>query len=155
MRLSEALSISRIQINPLSADKNDLIDELIDLSFETGGIQNRDEFRRSVFEREALQSTGLANGLAIPHAKISHAKKLMVCLGVCQSGIDFDALDHRPTYFIFLIAIPEHRNSRYLRLLSQITRIFGQSHIRERVLAAESPDDILQIIRDAEHSAEG
>jgi len=103
-----------------------------------------------VFEREALQSTGLADGIAIPHAKTSHVKKLMVCLGVCQSGVDFEAVDEQPTCLVFLIAIPENQGAAYLRLLSQIARIFGKPHVREQILKAKAPHEIIQTIRNEE-----
>ena len=152
MKLSEVLVVERIKINPVSRSKSDLIDELIDLAIKTEGIQNREDFRKKVFEREALQSTGLADGIAIPHAKTPHVKKLMVCLGVCQSGVDFDSVDEQPTYLIFLIAVPENQDAAYLRLLSQIARIFGKPHVREQILTAKSPHEIIQIIHNEEGS---
>jgi len=150
MNLSEILLVERIKINPVNRSKNDLIEELIDLAVKTEGIQNRDDFRKKVFEREALQSTGLADGIAIPHAKAPHVKKLMVCLGACQSGVDFDAVDEQPTYLVFLIAVPENQDAAYLRLLSQIARIFGKPHVREQVLKAKAPHEIIQTIRNEE-----
>ncbi len=152
MRLSEALSEQRIQLNPQSTCKNDIIAELVMLAVSDGclPITDRDEFTKKVIAREALHSTGLTHGIAIPHAQNADVDGVIACLGVCRTGIEFDSADGKLAQLIFLIAANEHRDASYLSLLSRIVQIFSKTRMREQVLAAQSVPEIIQIINKEE-----
>ena len=150
MKLSEALSERRIKLNPESACRDDIIAELVDLAVADGRIHDADEFIKKVMAREAIQSTGLTDGIAIPHAQGADVDGVSACLGVCRNGIEFDSADGKPAQFVFVIAAGEHHDASYLSLLSRIVRMFGKARIREQVLAAQSVHDIIRIVTEEE-----
>ena len=150
MKLSDALSADRIKLNLSSKHKTEVIEELIDIAMSADSIVDGFEFRDKVLEREELQSTGLSNGIAIPHAQAAFVKGIRVCLGISRTGIEFDSLDGKPAHIILLIAAQEHLDAPYLSLLGRIVRIFSKAHIRQKVIAAKSSQDIIHIIEDAE-----
>jgi len=150
MKLLDALSADRVKLNLSSKHKTEIIEELIDIAMNANSIADRCAFRDKVLEREELQSTGLSNGIAIPHAQAASVKGIFVCLGVSQTGIEFDSLDGKPAHIILLIAAQEHLDAAYLSLLSRIVRIFSKAHIRQKVIAAESSQDIIHTIENAE-----
>lgn len=150
MKLSDALSADRIKLNLSSKNKTEVIEELIDIAMSANSIVDRFEFRDKVLGREELQSTGLSNGIAIPHAQAASVKGICVCLGISRTGIEFDSLDGKPAHIILLVAAQENLDAPYLSLLSRIVRIFSKAHIKQKVIAAKASQDIIHIIEDAE-----
>ena len=151
MKLSDVLSTDRIKLNLSSKHKTEVIEELIDLAMSANSITNRDAFRDEVFEREELKSTGLSDGIAIPNAQAASVKGICACLGISRAGINFDSLNGKPAHIIFLVAAQKHLDAPYLSLLSRIVRLFSKAHIRRKVIAANSSQDLIHIIKDAEN----
>ena len=150
MELSEALSVARVSLDLETADKEDAIRELAQLAAEHGTLGDAASYVARVLEREFLLSTGVGRGVAIPHAQTASATGLYCCLGLSRAGIDFESIDEEPVHIICMIVAEEGSDASYLLLLSRISRLFAQRHVRERVLGAASPDDVLAAIRAAE-----
>jgi mannitol/fructose-specific phosphotransferase system IIA component (Ntr-type) len=152
MELSEALNVSRITLDLQSADKQAAIRELAQLAGEHGPLADVAGYVESVIEREFLLSTGVGRGVAIPHAQSGAATGLSCCLGVSRAGIDFESIDEEPVHIVCMIVAEEGSDAAYLLLLSRISRLFAQRHVRQQVLGATSPEDLLAAIRAAEAS---
>ncbi|MBM3216171.1 PTS sugar transporter subunit IIA [Candidatus Poribacteria bacterium] len=157
MRLSDALDIDRIAIGMTAPDKETALRALIDLAVERGCIHVADVqvYADRVMEREALHSTALGHGIAVPHAQADGVDGVFCCLGILPSGVDYDSIDNEPAKIICLIVAQEGLDGLYLQLLSHISRLFARGDVRERVLSAGDPEAVLEAIRDAERSVTG
>jgi PTS system fructose-specific IIC component len=155
MNLSEALKAGAIKVNLRSSDKYGAINELIDLAEEAGVLLNKEEFKSAIVARERQQSTGLDNGVAIPHALSDSVREVFACLGISRGGVEFQSLDGKPAKLIFLIGAPPGMNTQYLSVLSKVARIFIKADIRSRVLNASSSQEVMRIIEDEEEEISG
>lgn len=150
MELSEALSVSCVTLDIQGADKESAIHELAEIAGKHGALEDVTAFVESVLEREFLLSTGVGRGVAIPHAQAGTARGLSCCLGISRAGIDYESIDDEPVHIVCMIVSGEASDSSYLLLLSRISRLFAQRHVREQVLAATSPEQVVAVIRAAE-----
>ncbi|MCD6507655.1 PTS sugar transporter subunit IIA [Candidatus Poribacteria bacterium] len=155
MNLSEALKAGAIKVNLRSADKFGVINELIDLADEVGVLSNKEDFKNAIMARERRQSTGLEDGVAVPHALSDSVKEVFACLGISRGGIEFQSLDGKPARLIFLIGAPSGMNTHYLSVLSKVARIFIKQDIRNKVLSASSPEEVMGIIEEEEQEISG
>ena len=99
-------------------------------------------------EREALQSTGIGEGVAIPHGKLAGLDRLVASFARSREGIDFDSLDGQPTHHFFLLVVPEHSGGQYLKALARISRFFRDSDFRQKLADAESLEDAVRTIEE-------
>ena len=155
MNLSEALKAGAIKVNLRNVDKFGVINELIDLADEVGVLSNKEDFKNAIMARERRQSTGLEDGVAVPHALSDSVKEVFACLGISKNGIEFQSLDGKPAKLIFLIGAPSGMNTQYLSVLSRVARIFIKQDIRNKVLSASSPEEVMGIIEEEEQEISG
>jgi len=155
MNLSEALKAGAIKVNLRNVDKFGVINELIDLADEVGVLSNKEDFKNAIMARERRQSTGLEDGVAVPHALSDSVKEVFACLGISKNGIEFQSLDGKPAKLIFLIGAPSGMNTQYLSVLSKVARIFIKQDIRNKVLSASSPEEVMGIIEEEEQEISG
>ena len=111
---------SQIGIIPAGATKQEALDRIVSLLSHNPDISDLDALRRAVFEREAIQSTGLGHGVAVPHVRIPEVKSLTIALGIAPDGIDYAALDNSPVQVIVLFATPKDAKKSYLSLLAKV-----------------------------------
>lgn len=128
-------------LNPSS--REEAIKTLIDGLEAKGKLKNKELFSQAIFAREALVSTAIGMGIAIPHAKLSGYEQFFIAIGILSKGVDWNALDHLPIRLIFLIGGPEHKQTEYLKLLSSLTQLIKNDEIRKKMLALNSPIDII------------
>lgn len=148
MLLTELLTPERIRI-PLRAEgKDELLRELVHVVL--GEDASEDDVLRAVREREAVLSTGIGHGVAIPHGKSPAVSELRMAAGRTTSPIDYDALDGQPVGLFFLLVGPESAAGPHIKALSRISRIVRRDDIRERLGAARDPAEFLDILREAE-----
>jgi PTS system nitrogen regulatory IIA component len=100
-------------------------------------------------EREALQSTGIGEGVAIPHGKLAGLSGLVASFARCKEGLDFESIDGQPTHLFFLLVVPEHSGGQHLKALARISRFLRDAPFRDRLLEAEKVEDVFAAI-DAE-----
>ncbi len=155
MNLSEALKAGAIKVNLRNVDKFGVINELIDLADEAGVLSNKEDFKNAIMARERRQSTGLEDGVAVPHALSDSVKEVFACLGISKNGIEFQSLDGKSAKLIFLIGAPSGMNTQYLSVLSKVARIFIKQDIRNKVLSASSPEEVMGIIEEEEQEISG
>jgi PTS system fructose-specific IIC component len=150
MRISNLLSEETITVKLNNTNKPDLIKELLSLAMKTGNIEDEEMAYKAVIDRENLMSTGLENGVAIPHAKSKCIKGLTMALGVSKEGIDFQSADGKLSHLFFFLLAPEAAAGPNIQVLAQIASLTNNLSFRETLIEATSSQDVLDIIRKAE-----
>jgi nitrogen PTS system EIIA component len=107
-----------------------------------------DRLLEVLLEREALQSTGIGEGVAIPHGKLVGLDRLVASFARSSEGVDFDAIDGQSTHHFFLLVVPEHSGGQYLKALARISRFFRDAAFRQRLNEAESLEDVIRAIEE-------
>ncbi|MGH7501246.1 MAG: PTS sugar transporter subunit IIA [Longimicrobiales bacterium] len=150
MLLSDLLTIERIKIPLEAGSKEDLLRELVSIVANSDGIADEDAVLQAVRERESILSTGIGHGVAIPHGKSPSVPELRMAAGRAASPVDFDALDGQPVALFFLLVGPESAAGPHIKALSRISRIVRRDDVRDRLIAARTPDEFLKALQDAE-----
>jgi mannitol/fructose-specific phosphotransferase system IIA component (Ntr-type) len=148
--LSDLLSIDRIKVPLEASDKEGLLTELVALVAVDISEQKRRSVLRAVREREAVLSTGIGNGVAIPHGKCEALGDLRLAAGVTGDPVDFDALDGAPVSLFFLLVGPENAAGSHVKALSRISRLLRKEELRRRLVSARSADEFLETLRELE-----
>jgi mannitol/fructose-specific phosphotransferase system IIA component (Ntr-type) len=149
--LTELLRPERILIPLEARTKDDLLRELVAAVASGESEADREEMLRAVREREAVLSTGIGQGVAIPHGKSPVIGELRMAAGRTTEPVEFDALDGQPVSLFFLLVGPESAAGAHIKALSRISRLIRQDLVRERLVAASSPDEFLGALREAEN----
>jgi len=146
-RYRKVLQPRNIILDLHATDKPGVIAELVDHLVSTGDIapQKRDEVLAAVLSREKRMSTGLQHGVAVPHGKTDAVSDLIAVLGRSRHGAEFASLDGRPAQIFVLILSPESMAGPHVEFLAEISRLLTRAEIRERLLAAESAEEILNL----------
>jgi len=146
MKLSDFLRAEHIILQLHGTTKLEIIEELLGCINKLGLISDYDTALHDILVRESSQSTGLENGIAIPHAKTQAAKKLCMVFGVKSEGVDFKTLDDKPAYLFFLVLSPLNTSGPHIQALALITRNLKEYEVREKIRKAASAREIIQII---------
>lgn len=141
--LNDHLSLNRILFS-ISSTKEQTIDELIETSQADGKVADVQQFKNALLKRDAIMSTGIGYGVAIPHVKMEGIDDFVITIGIHKRGVDWDSLDNKPTHLIFLIAGPENQQERYLRILAKLTIVIKRPDIRKRLIASHTKYDVLE-----------
>lgn len=152
MLLSDLLTPDRIKIPLQSESKDDLLRELVEVVGRTTPVSDLSDVLRAVREREEVLSTGIGNGVAIPHGKSAAVGSLALAAGVTREPVDFEALDGKPVNLFFLLVGPESAAGQHVKALSRISRLLRRDSFRRRLGEARSPEEFYQILREAELS---
>jgi PTS system nitrogen regulatory IIA component len=107
-----------------------------------------DRLLEVLLEREALQSTGIGEGVAIPHGKMVGLDRLVASFARSTEGIDFDSIDRQHTHHFFLLVVPEHSGGQYLKALARISRFFRDAAFRQKLSEVETLDDVIRAIEE-------
>lgn len=154
MILSDFLSPQRVQIPLQNTEKSALLRELVSLVVKAEGLEkDEEEIFRAVQSREEVLSTGIGDGVALPHAKSEAVPDLIVAAGVAPQPVDFDALDGRPVQILFLLLAPEQAMGLHIKALSRISRLLRQESLRQRLIAASDAGEFVRIVQEAEATA--
>ena len=145
INIKDILDIRSIVVGLEVKDKDELLETMVDLAAESGNILDVDEAKERIFEREKLMSTGVGNGVALPHAKTNQITKTVGSFSVLSEAIDYDALDKEPVKIVLLILGKETNVGEHLKLLSSISKLLGKEAFISEILDAETSDEILEI----------
>ena len=148
MKIMDFLQKKAISVNIKSTDKEGVIRELIDLLSNATEIKNKEELIKAVLAREALGSTGIGQGVGIPHAKSQNVKELVAAFGLSKNGVDFDSLDGEPVHIFFLLLAPEESAGPHLKALARLSRMLKDKYFRELLKKAKDENEILRIIQE-------
>ncbi|HSC89339.1 MAG TPA: PTS sugar transporter subunit IIA [Polyangiaceae bacterium] len=157
MRLSEILSVERIFVDPTGArtrDKSAVLGCLADLLAQTLGV-TAEEVRGPLWEREQLQSTGIGDGVAIPHTALDAATTQTAALLLCPQGVPFDAIDGAPVRIVFGVVGPKRAASEHLKILAKVSRLLRSPETRRRLLESPSAEHAYALIEEHESSSLG
>ena len=149
MQLTDLLHPDRVRVPLRATAKSDVLKEMSTLLSERSGVP-AEEVLEAVEEREAVLSTGIGLGVAVPHGKTSAAARLEMVCGVSAAPIDFDALDGEACRLFFLLVGPEAAAGEHVKALSRIARIVRRDEVRQKLVGSESPESFIQTIVDAE-----
>jgi len=129
-------------------DKDGVIKEMGNCLATIGDVTNKEELIDGMLKREEIESTAIGNGIAIPHTRGEFCKNLLVCIARSKQGVDFNAIDGKPVFLIFMIAAPETAKKEYLQVIAKIARFLKSENNKKNILYAETKDAILQVIGD-------
>jgi mannitol/fructose-specific phosphotransferase system IIA component (Ntr-type) len=146
MRLSEILKPGNIKVSLESKGKMEALAELVGVLAAGGGVKDQKKVLDSVLEREATRTTGIGNGLAIPHAKTNGVDDLIMAVGKCSTPIDFQAIDGRPVTVIWLLSSPPDKTGPHIHALARISRLWTLDKFRAAVAKAQTADEVYQAI---------
>lgn len=128
--------------------KYELLEDMVDKTLGKGLIMTREPIIHEIKKREKLESTGVIEGVAIPHARTEAIKDLLLEIAIIKKGLDFEALDEKPVYIVFLIVAPEEARKKYIQVLARISRMCRQNNFRERLKNANDADEVIEIIEE-------
>lgn len=146
MKIIELLTKDTISLSINSTEKMDAIEELVSVLDSANKLNDRAEFKKAILKREEQSTTGIGEGIAIPHAKTKAVKQAAIAFGRSSNGVNYDSLDGQPAHLFFMIAAPEGANNTHLEALSRLSTILLKQEVRQLLLEANSEDDVLNII---------
>lgn len=126
--------------------KNEAIAEMVEKLDQAGLLNNKQAYFEAVLHREAEFSTGIGMGVAIPHGKSSGVTTPGLVFARSQSGVEFEAMDDKPSFLLFLVAVPESSADTHLKVLSNLSRKLMHQDVRDALMQAESYEAIIQIL---------
>lgn len=148
MKLSEILKPQFIIADLKTHDKKGVLEELSKVITEQETSLNKGSLLQVLLERERLGSTGIGDGIALPHGKLKGLDKLLISFGRSTDGLDFDSIDDQPAYLFFLLLAPENSAGLHLKSLAKISRMLKDGNFRQSLMGAKSREEIYQIIID-------
>ena len=148
MKIMDILVRKAVVLDLTSEAKRDVLAEMASAmaSAETGIEAER--LLEVLLERESLQSTGIGDGVAIPHGKLPGLDRLVASFARSRKGVDFDSIDGQPTHLFFLLVVPEHSGGQHLKALARISRFFRDAVFRKRLVEAESLEAVFRAIEE-------
>jgi fructose-specific phosphotransferase system IIA component len=152
MRLTDILKPQNILVPMQAKTKNEAIGELVSLLAKNGEIQDAPAVLSAVLEREATRTTGIGNGLAIPHGKCVGTNQLVMAIGRLASPIDFQAIDGRPVSLIWLLTSPPDKTGPHIHALARISRLMTIDRFRQALGIAKTPQEVFDVIVQQENA---
>jgi fructose-specific phosphotransferase system IIA component len=150
MKVSELLKQEFIIPELKGGNKDEIINELIDLFKNDPRVEDIEKVRSAVLDREKIMSTGVGKGFAIPHGKTSAVKEIIGAFGKIKDGIDYQSLDGNPVQLVFLLVGKDTLISTHIKLLSRISRLMNKDDFRHRLTEAIDADEIVKLFNDEE-----
>ncbi|UCE19130.1 MAG: PTS sugar transporter subunit IIA [Gemmatimonadota bacterium] len=149
-RIWRLLKAKTIALDLSERIKEKAIEELIDLLVEAKLLPDKTRALENVLKREEMISTGIGEGVALPHAKYDKITQPLLALGRSEEGLKFDSLDGKKVHLVFLLLSPQDDPAKYVKLLGKIARLLDSKELRDAVRKAESQQEIIETIKEAE-----
>ena len=146
MNLKTVLNKDTICLHLKGTTKEEVVNELLDILVAANKIDDRPAAHAAVMDREKKMSTGMKHGIAIPHGKSPTVHDLVACIGISDTAVDFDALDHEPCRIFIMTLSPVEKTGPHLQFLAEISLLFKSAEKRQEILNASSPDEVLKIL---------
>jgi len=150
MRLSELLNADAVTLKLKARTKREALAELVALLEAAHGFESQGEILDRVLRREAMMTTGIGNGLAIPHGKARSVDRMAAAVAVVPEGIDFEADDGLPATLIVMFVSPEQATTLHVRALANLSRLLKEESVRNTLRSAKSSEDFLAALHSAE-----
>lgn len=150
MKICDILQVNTVIPSMKGTSKDEIIDEIINLFKNDERVNNIDEMRNAVHDREKIMSTGVGKGFAIPHAKTDSVSEIIAAFGKLDNPIDFQALDEQPVNLVFLLVGKESLVGPHIKLLSRISRMMNKDEFRESLVNAKTAQEIYNLFDNEE-----
>jgi fructose-specific phosphotransferase system IIA component len=150
MAIYDLLDEKSIVIGLQSTTKQTVLEELVDLLISSGKVHDKYSVLEAIEERERQASTGLENGIAVPHCKSAAVDRLTAALGVKREGIDFDSFDGKPAQIFFILIAQPDNPGPHVKALAKLARLLKSSEMREAILNSRSPAECFELIKQKE-----
>ena len=154
MKITELLDINSIDLNPQISNKEEAIDHLVNLLDQSGKLNGKGIYKESVLNREAQSTTGIGDGVAIPHGQSEGVETAGLSAMVVKEGLDFKSLDGQPTYLFFMIGAPKDSGGAHLQALAQLSTLLMDEDFRNSLIHASSKEEFLKLIDEKENVKE-
>ena len=150
MKITDFLDEGAVCVELKSESKDSVIRELVGLLVKANAIKDKDQAKlaRILLDREALGSTGIGQGVAIPHGKADCVEQLVGAVGVSRGGMNFDSLDGELTHIFFLLVAPQDSAGPHLKALARISRLLKEKHFRDSLRGAKDTKTLIKILQD-------
>lgn len=152
MKITDLLSKDAIKLNGIANSKQDAINKLVDLMAKNGNLTDKEKYTQVVLKREEEGSTGIGEGIAIPHGKTDAVSRPGLSAMVINNGVEFDSLDGKPAKLLFLIAAPNTKDNVHLDVLSRLSTLLMDTEFRKSLMEAKTPEEFLRYIDIAENA---
>jgi PTS system nitrogen regulatory IIA component len=146
MKLIDILDESAIVADLMASTKTEALETLVEAMTNANPALSKDDLLHVLLEREELGSTGIGDGIAIPHGKSQELTEIISGFGLSKQGIEFDSLDGKPAHLFFLLVAPENSVGTHLKMLARISRMLKNVEFRQKLIEANSQQEIYQII---------
>jgi mannitol/fructose-specific phosphotransferase system IIA component (Ntr-type) len=153
-KLGDLLDERLIAVPFEAADKWTAITALVDLIAQAGEVLDADQARERVLERESVMTTGVGQGIALPHATLPGLDGLRAALGIAPGGVEFEASDGHPARILVLLLASQAGRGLHVRLLSRVSRLLASEDVRRALISARDAAEALEIVRVAESAFE-
>ena len=146
MKKNSLFSENCINLNLKGSTKSEIIDELVEMLNVAGKLNDKEEYKKQILKRESQSSTGLEEGIAIPHAKTAAVKIPSIAFGISKNGVDYESLDGEPSKLFFMIAAPANASDTHIEILSKLTTMLLDDEVREKLLEVKTPQEVIDIL---------
>ncbi len=140
------LTVETISLDLRGTDKEEILAEMVDLLAASGHIRDKEAVLKAVTDREKRMSTGMQNGIAIPHGKTDSVDCLVAALGIKREGIDFGALDGQPSTIFVMTVSPDSRTGPHIQFLAEVSRPLNDASVRAKILSASTREEVLKLL---------
>ena len=149
MKISELLKPEVVILNLEARNKEEVIEKMLEILIKARKLdkKNKTKLRKALLAREALGSTGIGQGVGIPHAKDDSLKKMVACCAISPQGVNFDALDGEPVHIFFMLLAPKNAAGEHLKALARISRLVKDRFFRSSLLHSKSPENLIETIK--------
>lgn len=146
MKITQLLTKKTILLSIEGNQKETTIDQLVNILYKAGKISSKSEYKAAILKREEQSTTGIGEGIAIPHAKVAAVKEAAIAFGKSVTGVDYESLDGQPAHLFFMIAAPEGANNTHLEALARLSGMLMNEEVRKELLNATTADEVVSII---------
>lgn len=146
MRITDLINKKSVNLNLQKQNKLEAIDNLVELVNNSGNLNNKEEYKKAIIARENMSTTGIGEGVAIPHAKTKSVNSACLAAAVCKDGIDYESFDGSLANLFFMIAAPDGANDTHLEVLSRLSTILMDEDFRKNLMNSKSIDEFIKLI---------
>lgn len=150
MKVTDLLKQVSIDVNANVKNKDEAISHLVKLMDKQGNISDLEEYKKGIYAREALSTTGIGEGIAIPHAQNKAVSAPGLAAMVVRDGVDYESLDGLPAKLFFMIAVPETGGNEHLQILAMLSTMLMDAEFKNALLQAKTQEEFMQIIDEKE-----
>ncbi len=149
MSLLDSLKKNNILVKPAAKNRWEMIEEMVDLAARNKEIpaEDTEAITNALIEREKSMSTGIGNGVAIPHCSTTRVNEIVSIMALCPRGINFEAIDNEPVKIIILLIVPKDKLTQHIKTLANIAKMMSDVELREKILSLKTADTILKTLK--------